>query len=897
MVALTTGPAAADAPLVGATGTMLPWSSATNSPSYWEDYGPHDDAQCYSHDSNSDHGSITNGGLTVTLNAFGADWPGDHWELLVIKGGSVSNNVIVHPTPGVAYASPLNNSGNQANVSHWIVCKGTTPTPTVTATAPTFTDAVCTGAGQVGQGSYTIPAKAGVRYEVNIQGDGLAAFGQVAGTYPVAVGTTVEVFAYAEPGYLLTGADDWDDTISGPQASKCVLPATPTFNGQVCTGPGTKSQASYIVPSTANVQYQRSINDGSWNNISAQTVNVNSFPVKIEIRAVVNSPYVVVPGSIVEWSFNFTSAGDCITIVTPTVPTYADGLCYAAGQNSAGSYTIPAAVAGTKYQVKFSAGGVYADKAAGTYPLAVGDDVYIQAVALTGYGLSGTTSWYFVIGGPDGDDCVAPAVPSLTQSSCTGPGTSSQASYTVPASTGIQYQVWNGSAWVNVGSGSENVNTFPTTIKFKAIAAPGYVIVPGSTTEWELTLNSPGDCLEGVTAIADIDQAVCTGEGTGVYEDGSYTISTTEGVYYQVSLNAGVAETKAAGTYTVPIGTVVLITAHAESGYTLVGATSWTDTIDPLENCVKVEGDPTFHEGCDLRTNTFIEPHFIVVAADHVTYTWELNDVPQGAILPGTHYVDAGDKVEVTAHAEPGFELNQSPWQWTWTFDEVTETCEIDPPVLTCEIDEEGFLDLPELEHGDWIVDGVNEGSGPLSVQLSIVDVHITVEAEDGYEFGDGKKSWIFELDGEGECGQLDTLPPIPTAAVATNQQCVDGKVVGATLTVGQVDDENWFPEVNYYLDGSVTPLAAITTPISVGNHVVTADPVDPDDDIADGYDDEWEFTVLAAPAPCGDLTTLALTGAGGNPTGWAGLGYYLLVAGLALIAVRTVRRRNEVKQ
>ena len=109
-------------------------------------------------------------------------------------------------------------------------------------------------------------------------------------------------------------------------------------------------------------------------------------------------------------------------MVTPTAPSSTDGLCYAVGQNSAGSYTIPAAVAGTKYQVKFSVGGVCADKAAGTYSLAVGDDVYIQAVALTGYSLSGTTSWIFVIGGPDGDDCVAPAAPSVTQALCNGPG-------------------------------------------------------------------------------------------------------------------------------------------------------------------------------------------------------------------------------------------------------------------------------------------------------------------------------------------------------------------------------------------------------------------------------------------------------------------------------------------
>lgn len=113
---------------LGVFGELLPWSAPTNQPSYWEDYGPHDNAQCYSHSGNSDHGSITDGGKTVTLNAFNvAAWPGDHWELLVVKGGSDWNNVIVHPTAGVAYGSPLNSGGQQSDVSHWIVCKGDAP--------------------------------------------------------------------------------------------------------------------------------------------------------------------------------------------------------------------------------------------------------------------------------------------------------------------------------------------------------------------------------------------------------------------------------------------------------------------------------------------------------------------------------------------------------------------------------------------------------------------------------------------------------------------------------------------------------------------------------------------------------------------------------------------------
>lgn len=128
---------------VGTLGELLPWSSPTNQESYWEDFFSDHQASCYKHDGNSDHGSITNGGKTVTLNTFNQSWPGDHWEALIIKGGSLWNNVIVHPSAGVAYASPVNSGGEQSSVSHWIVCKGTTPPPEdieVTPPTPTFSD-------------------------------------------------------------------------------------------------------------------------------------------------------------------------------------------------------------------------------------------------------------------------------------------------------------------------------------------------------------------------------------------------------------------------------------------------------------------------------------------------------------------------------------------------------------------------------------------------------------------------------------------------------------------------------------------------------------------------------------------------------------------------------------
>ena len=119
------GPAAATTPLVGAVGSIETWDNSKNQPSYWEVRFAAHQADCYK----DSHGTITNGGTTVTLPTFDQSWPGDHWEALIIKGGSESVNVVTHPQAGVAYASPVNAGSQQSNVSHFIVCKGTTPPP------------------------------------------------------------------------------------------------------------------------------------------------------------------------------------------------------------------------------------------------------------------------------------------------------------------------------------------------------------------------------------------------------------------------------------------------------------------------------------------------------------------------------------------------------------------------------------------------------------------------------------------------------------------------------------------------------------------------------------------------------------------------------------------------
>ena len=140
---VSTGASAAESTPVGVDRRAPALDEDTNNESYWENrYAAHN-ATCYDAEREHQPRQRHRGGKTVTLKPFDQDWPGDHWELLVVKAGNLWNNVIVHPTAGVAYASPLNGGGQQGAVSHWIVCKGTTPTPTVVTPKPPVVKDLC----------------------------------------------------------------------------------------------------------------------------------------------------------------------------------------------------------------------------------------------------------------------------------------------------------------------------------------------------------------------------------------------------------------------------------------------------------------------------------------------------------------------------------------------------------------------------------------------------------------------------------------------------------------------------------------------------------------------------------------------------------------------------------
>jgi hypothetical protein len=135
----------------GIIGTLQAFSDENNKPESWTNAGPHDGAICYKYEdgkpgfSDNDHAYVINDGKTVILKPFGATWPGDHWELLVVKA-STMDAVTIHPTAGTWYAA-----FEYKEISHYIVCKGDTPDedPKVASASVMTTPGTCEAEGGV----------------------------------------------------------------------------------------------------------------------------------------------------------------------------------------------------------------------------------------------------------------------------------------------------------------------------------------------------------------------------------------------------------------------------------------------------------------------------------------------------------------------------------------------------------------------------------------------------------------------------------------------------------------------------------------------------------------------------------------------------------------------------
>lgn len=211
-------------------------------------------------------------------------------------------------------------------------------------------------------------------------------------------------------------------------------------------------------------------------------------------------------------------------------------------------------------------------------------------------------------------------------------------SYTIPATTGVLYQI-NG---ITIPAG-----TYPAfgMVTINAVAEPNYVLA--GTTQWAFlfTMTPCMPIFTPVTPLPATNVDVC-----GTASD-TYTIPTTPGVIYLVN---GVPTV--AGTY--PGSGNIAVTTMAMPFYVLTGTTSWnfnfTNVACPPTPVTPAA--PTKVDVCGTSSDTYTIP-----ATTGVTY--KVNNVVKAA---GT-YPANGLLVSITATANPGYTL-QGTKSWLFLF-------------------------------------------------------------------------------------------------------------------------------------------------------------------------------------------------------------------------------------
>jgi hypothetical protein len=552
----------------------------------------------------------------------------------------------------------------------------------VTPTKPTIVQAVCVADGQVGPASYTIPAITGVKYQVS-SGNQFGPWADIApGVHNAADGSSVWIQAVELTGYDIVGTSKWKLDFDDVSSWKCDVPAAPTFTPQVCTGPGTTNTASYTIPSDSGIRYQVRIDGGSWQNVSAGTVDVTVFPRLIEVQALPDGN-IIVPGSTVSWSQNFTTAGDCLVNAFPVEPDWTDSICQRTTTGSTQATFEVFATSNVTYQV--SSNGVdYLPIGTGVHNATVGTTVWIKAVPVSGYQLVGDSGpWSHTFADPG--TCLDEAFPgdpkfvdSICEANTTG---ATQATYEIVAATNVSYEIsFDNVTFTTVGAEVGVHNATPgTKIWIQAIADPGYEILGQSV--WEHEFADPGDCLDDapVDAVIASDQ-VCVLDDPETLaahlESGTITIPTTAHVTYfvdGVETGAGVHDFEP-GTYE--------ISAEADPGYQLTEVPDpWTVTITEAEICGQLPDLPLVDPAVTFVQTTCSASGSYTLAAEPLSNAAGVIWTVSGG-LPntlGTHTVTTPGTVTITATAdgpEYGFPGDADGIiQWSYDFAALPDDC------------------------------------------------------------------------------------------------------------------------------------------------------------------------------------------------------------------------------
>jgi hypothetical protein len=488
--------------------------------------------------------------------------------------------------------------------------------------APTPTPPTCSAAG-----SPAVPANTD-SVHWSLSGNTATATAQTG--YQFSDGKTVETYV-----------ETIQPKLTGDQCATATTPVSPTITEPVCTTPGNSTTGSFTLPADGGgITYTK-----SGNTVTATADSTVKF-------LTVPSGWTLVDSHHATYVVSYTSAGSCTVTVIPTAPMLTEPACTGPGTESAGSFTLPANTAGLTYYV--GSGSVVAALSSG----------YVLGTLPEGW-VAVEGGAYYPISYVDAGSCLVkapPVEPTVVQSVCTGPGTSSTAVITPATTVGVEYSVSGNVVTATLDAGYR----FPIVPNSPwVIAAQGDSPFPTVLTD-TVTLTSAGDCLvtsTPVTPTVSGGDCLTADNGGGYQDDYSVVIPDTTGVVYQVGTEV------VTGTLDVPAGDQVVVTAVPATGYQFGDETTTVFTFDDTATDCSTLVTPVLptlaSSTCDTSTGV-ITYGAVVLPAD----------------TAGITYSNVGDVV--TATLSDGYEFGDISAVWTVADDNASASYTLVQGTITC---------------------------------------------------------------------------------------------------------------------------------------------------------------------------------------------------------------------
>jgi LPXTG-motif cell wall-anchored protein len=429
----------------------------------------------------------------------------------------------------------------------------------------------------------------------------------------------------AQTGYAIDGPTsqtiDVLPKLTGDQCATVVQPVTPTITDPACTGPGTGTPGSFTLPvNGGGISYSK-----AGNVVTATADATHKF-------ASLPSGWTPVDAHHATYTVGYQTPDGypaCLDeLPTPVPPVASAPTCDTDGDLVVG--TTPHVV--TKV-----------DDVLVTQDTHVGPGSHVLTyTAASGYTFADgtTTSFPVEVLGMTLDCPATPANPSVTQSVCTGPGTSSE-----PV---IVFGDVEGDHITYVYDDVTHVVTATPDAGFALVDLPdGWASGQGGTATYQVTLTDPGPCLVPV----DVPVAPVPADPT-CDTDGSLTVSPTDHVVTRVD-GTVITEETSFGPGDHEIGYA------PAAGYTFAGEvqTTFTRTVAAATaDCPVTPVAPTLTQSVCTGAGTHSDPvvTFGDLEGDHITYVYD----------PSGEFAGA-----VTATAEAGFALADLPEGWVWQED------------------------------------------------------------------------------------------------------------------------------------------------------------------------------------------------------------------------------------